>query len=109
MEGIAEFYRKCNEVFSTCQKTPGGHDLLVVARKECQSLAECLLGVTVLLLDQVVSSLREQGDHRFVDLFQCLESVARRGFDHLLGLGNTDLLERDSRLVLDHADELLLL
>lgn len=62
-----------------------------------------------MLLNQFISSFVKVPSNGVVHFFKSFEGVTGSSLDDLLRLRNTDLLEGDTGLVLDVADELLLL
>jgi len=81
----------------------------VVPREESESLAKGSLSISLLLLDEFISSFVKVVSNGIVHFFESLEGITSSRLDDLLRLRNTDFLKRNTGLVLDVLYKRLLL
>ena len=109
VEWALKHHLEGNHVRLCVQKTTILEHGFVVAGKECECLHKSAFGVALLLLNQLVGSLIEDGDDFILNFLKLLLSVAERGANNVIWEWRANFFKLDASLAFDHLKEHLLL
>ena len=97
----------CLHALSAIEQTLSLQLLLVVTGRVREHNLKSLLGVALVLLDEILGEVSEQIQHVLINVLQVLHDATLRGLDDVFGLRNADSLELDASLRLNALHELV--
>ena len=97
-----------DHIFLTVEHASGKKYFFVMTRKEGESLAKSSLGITVLLVNHVLSCVDECVDDVLMDFIKVLEGVSCLSFNDVVWLWYANFFELKACFLFNHLNEHLL-